>query len=103
MFLNPIVLYIGIILSVVMFTALIKYFLDGKCVNVVLISIPYLIYWFMLFVVSSKIYPAYWQADNYGVGLMILLTNIYLWIDVIVASIIGTYLKRKNCYSKSRT
>lgn len=88
--------YIGVIILIIIFTTLIYLYLDGKWINVVLISIPYIIYGVIILIVGSLIYPSHTDPDDYGVGLMGVFASFNQWISVVIASIIGTYIKRKH-------
>ena len=91
---NEILLYTPIILLTIIFTVLIKLFLDGKWINVLMIAIPYLIYWIFVLLVSSTVYPSHTDPNDYGVGIIGLLVGFYQWVGILIASIMGTFLRR---------
>lgn len=96
MFDSEILFYIQIIILTILYIVLIIKFLDGKWINTILISIPYIIYWFLVFYYGSKIFPTNTDSEDYGIGLMGVFMSFYQWISIIIASIIGTYIKRMN-------
>lgn len=86
--------YIGILILIIIFTILIYFYLDGKWINVVLITISYIFCGFIIIIVGSLIYPTHTDPDDYGIGLLGVFASINQWISVVVAIIIGTFLKR---------
>lgn len=101
LFTNILLFHIEIIILIVIYALLIRFLLDDRWLNVLMISIPYVIYWFLVFAISSKIFPTHTDPDDYGLGLMGVFVSIYQWIGVLIASIVGTYLIRKS-YSKDK-
>jgi hypothetical protein len=96
LFSNYAVFYTEVIILIIMFTIFIYLYLDGKWISIVLISIPYIIYWFIILAVSSIIYPSHTDPEDYGVGLLVVFASMCQWISVVIASIIGTYIKRRH-------
>ena len=95
LFSNYALFYIEVIILIMIFTTFIYLNLDGKWINVVLISIPYVTYWLITLLVTSIMYPTHTDPDDYGVGLLGVFASICQWISVVIASIIGTYMKRR--------
>lgn len=91
------ILLLSIILLTILYAILINLLLEGKWVNVILIFIPYIIYYFFIFIKGSEIFPMHTDPNNYGIGIMGLFISICQWISVLIASILGTYLKIKRC------
>ncbi|CAH2213537.1 hypothetical protein [Tepidibacter aestuarii] len=99
MFTNSSLLGIEIIVLIIIFTILITLFLDGRWLNVLMISIPYLIYWFIVLWISSKLFPMHISPDDYGVGLIGLFVCVYQCVSIVIANIIGTYIKIRYFHS----
>lgn len=76
--------YIEVIILIFIFTTFIYLYLDGKWINIVLISIPYIIYWFIILIASSAIYPTHTEPDDLGVGLLGVFASTYQWISVVM-------------------
>lgn len=69
--------------------------LDGKWVNIILIAIPYILYWLLILIYGTKMFPMNTDPSDYGVGLIGVYDSLLQWISVVIASIIGIYLKMK--------
>lgn len=82
---------LGIIILILLYTFLIWFFLEGKWVNVVLISISFFIYNVFIIIISAEIFPMNIDPNDYGI--MGLFISICQWIGVLIASILGTYFK----------
>ena len=76
---------------------LINLLLEGKWLNVALISIPYIIYHLFIIIKGSEIFPMNTDPNDYGIGIVLLFLSIIQWTSIIIASILGTYLKIKKC------
>jgi hypothetical protein len=87
-----------IILFVIIFSVIINRYLDGRWINVLLISIPCIVYWLIILAIGSKIFPIHTDSEDYGVGLILVLVSSYQWISVVIGSIVGTYIKKKNTF-----
>lgn len=95
MFSNSLIFYFVFIILIVLFMELTRLFLDGRWINIFIISFPYIIYWFGVLAVSTIVFPTNIESDDYGTGLLGFFVGALDWISVIIATIIGTYLKRK--------
>ena len=98
MFYNVTIFYMQIILFVIIFSVIINRYLDGRWINVLLISIPCIVYWLIILAIGSKIFPIHTDSEDYGVGLILVLVSSYQWISVVIGSIVGTYIKKKNTF-----
>lgn len=85
--------YAEVSILLVIFTVLIFLYLDGKRINVMLITIPYIFYRLIILIVGFVIYPTHTEPDDYGTGILALFSSICQLISVVVASILGTYMK----------
>ena len=94
MFVNETIFYMQIILLAIVFSVVTMKYMDGKWINVLLISIPYFFYWLIVLSVYSEIFPTYTEPDK-GIGLIAGFVSAYQWISVAIGSIVGTYIKRK--------
>jgi hypothetical protein len=72
-------------------------YMDGRWINVPLISIPYIVYWLIVLAIGSKIFPTHTDPNDYGIGLILVFISSYQWLGVLIGSIVGTYIK-KNPY-----
>jgi hypothetical protein len=95
MFDNQVLFYTQLILLVIIFSAIIMRFMDGRWINGLLISIPYIVYFLVVLVISSKIFPTNTDPDDFGVGLIVVFASAFQWISVVIGCIVGTYIKRK--------
>lgn len=95
---NPII-FLPIIIFVIIFSVIVIRYLDGRWINVLLISIPYIVYWFIVLVISSTIFSAHTDSEDYGLGLIILFLSACQWISVVIGSIVGTGIKNEHLAS----
>ncbi|WP_461204916.1 hypothetical protein [Clostridium sp. DL1XJH146] len=94
LFTNIMLLNLVIISLTILYTIAIRFSLKGSWKNVLLISIPYVVYGFVVLWYGSEIFPVETDSNDYGVGIMGILVSMYQWISVIVASVIGTCLSK---------
>ncbi len=95
MFDNITLLHLGIILLALIYISAIRLFLQGSWLNVLFISIPYVVYWIIILVQGAKLFPTHSDPNDYGVGFISVYTSMIQWISVIIASIFGTYLNKR--------
>lgn len=95
MFSNSLIFYFVFIILIVLFMELTRLFLDGRWINIFIISFSYIIYWLGVLAVSTIVFPTNIESDDYGTGLLGFFVSALDWISVIIATIIGTYLKIK--------
>ncbi|MGH4118240.1 hypothetical protein [Clostridium sp.] len=88
-------LFLQIILLVIIFSVIIIRYLDGRWINVLLISIPYIVYWLIVLAIGATIFPTHTDSEDYGSGLMLMFISIYQWISIVIGSIVGTYIKKR--------
>ena len=93
-FTNVNLLAIEFIILTIVFTLLITLFLDGIYINILIISILYLIYFFIISWISSKIFTTNTSSEDYGVGLIGVSISFCQWISIMISSIIGTFIRR---------
>lgn len=100
---NPIIflliMFLPIIIFVIIFSIIVIRYLDGRWINVLLISIPYIVYWFIVLVIISTIFPIHGDSEDYGLGLIILFLSACQWISVVIGSIVGTAIKNEHLAS----
>lgn len=101
LFSSYIVFYTEIVILIIIFTILNYIYLDRKWINIALILPPYIIYVFIMLLLSSSVYPFNTTPNNYGIGLLGVFTIINQWFSVLIACFIGTYLKRKLVTNKN--
>ncbi len=94
LFTNFVLLNLIIISLTILYTIAIRFSLKGSWKNVLLISIPYVVYWLLALAYGSKLFPINTDPNDYGVGLIGVLVSMYQWISVIIASLIGTYINK---------
>lgn len=95
LFTNIILLSVGIIFLTLMYTSLIYYFLEGKWMNIPLIFIPYIIYFLIVSIKSTHLFPMHTDPNDYGVGILGLFIMFCQCISVLMSSIVGTYLNKE--------
>ncbi|MCY6369475.1 hypothetical protein [Clostridium ganghwense] len=95
MFTNVILLNLGVVLLTLLYIIAIRLFLEGSWLNVLFISVPYVIYWFIILFEGAKFFPTHTDPNDYGVGIIGIFISMYQWISVIMASAIGTYLNKR--------
>lgn len=95
---NPI-MFLPIIIFVIISSIIVIRYLDGRWINVLLISIPYIVYWFIVLVIISTIFPIHGDSEDYGLGLIILFLSACQWISVVIGSIVGTAIKNEHLAS----
>ncbi|MGK0469479.1 hypothetical protein [Clostridium sp.] len=88
-------LFLHITLLVIIFSVIIIRYLDGRWINILLISIPYIVYWLIVLAIASTIFPTHTDSENYGAGIILLFVSACQWISVVIGSIIGTYIKKR--------
>jgi hypothetical protein len=93
-FTNVNLLAIEFFILTILFTILITLFLDGIWINILIISIPYCIYYIIVLWISSKIFPTHISSEDYGVGLIGVSISFFQWISIMISSIIGTFIRR---------
>jgi hypothetical protein len=95
-FCNFILINLGIVLLALVYIVAVRVFLEGHWLNVLLISFSYVVYWFIILIVGSKVFSTHTDPNDYVVGIIGIVTSFYQWISVIIASIIGTDLNRRS-------
>ncbi len=93
---------IGIIFLTVLYTSLIYFFLEGKWMNIPLIFIPHVIYFFIIFIKSPYLFPMQLDPNDYGGGILLLFVTFCQCMSVLISSIVGTYLNKERCKLKQR-
>lgn len=93
---------IGIIFLTVLYTSLIYFFLEGKWINIPLIFIPYVIYFFITFIKSAYFFPMQLDPNDYGGGILLLFLTLCQCMSVLISSIVATYLNKERCKLKQR-
>jgi hypothetical protein len=84
-----------IILFVIIFSVIMLRYMDGRWINVFLISIPYIVYWLIVLAIGSKIFPSHTDSEKYGGALVLAFVSVVQWISIVIGSIIGTYIKKR--------
>ncbi|WP_035794278.1 hypothetical protein [Clostridium algidicarnis] len=91
---------VGIIFLTVLYTSLIYFFLEGKWMNIPLIFIPHVIYFFIIFIKSPYLFPMQLDPNDYGGGILLLFVTFCQCMSVLISSIVGTYLNKERCKPK---
>ncbi len=102
LFTNIILLSVGIIFLTILYTSLIYFFLEGKWINIALIFIPYIIYFFIVSIKSTHFFPMHTDPNDYGVGILGLFIMFCQCMSVLISSIVGTHLNKERCKLKQR-
>lgn len=96
MFTDVKLLVLGFSLLTLLYIIIIKFFVKGNWLNVLLISIPYyLVYSPIILNEAPKLFPTYTDPNDFGVGIIGLVIFVCEFISVIIASVIGTYLNKR--------
>ena len=88
-------LILGISLLTLFYIIMVMFFVKGNWLNVLLISVPYVVYWSLILYKGSKLFPTHTDPNDFGVGIMGIVIGICVWISIIIGCVIGTYLNKR--------
>ena len=91
---------VGIIFLTILYVSLIYFFLEGKWINIPLIFIPHVIYFFIIFIKSPYLFPMQLDPNDYGGGILLLFVTFCQCISILISSIVSTYLNKERCKPK---
>jgi len=88
------------ILLLILFSIIIKKFLDGKWRNLLLIVLPFYLYFFSMLLVCGRILFRSSGSDNLGLGVLLTILFFIQIISLSIASVLGTIFKRRKYLTK---